>query len=177
MSLKHVAMEQNRLATAHHEYQKKLLQHAYYKLHDYSKCEDLVQDTFMKAWNYFLRGGKIELMRSFLFHILDNLIVDEYRRHKTCSLDALLEKGFDPTRTNPDNLVNAIDSKLAIDLIKSLPNSYKELMNMRYVEDLSLQEMAKITGLPKNTLAVKLHRGLKQVKSMYEFKAGTPSTV
>ena len=54
-----------------------------------------MQDTFIKTWNYLAREGKIDLMKPFLYHILNCLIIDEYRRHKNFSLDALMSDGFD----------------------------------------------------------------------------------
>ncbi len=80
------------LSVAHHDFEKGLNRHAFFKIHDHSIGEDLVQDTFMKTWKYFVRGGKIEMMKAFLYHVLNNLIVDQYRKNKTSSYDALLEK-------------------------------------------------------------------------------------
>lgn len=85
------------LTTAHHDYEKGLNVHAFFKTHNHATGEDLVQDTFIKTWSYLARGGKIDIMKAFLYHVLNNLIVDQYRKHKTTSLDVLLEKGFEPS--------------------------------------------------------------------------------
>jgi DNA-directed RNA polymerase specialized sigma24 family protein len=42
-------------------------------------------------------------------------------------------------------------------------------MRMKYVQDLSLEEMSASTGLSKNTIAVQLHRGLEKMKLLYKF--------
>jgi DNA-directed RNA polymerase specialized sigma24 family protein len=85
------------LTSAHLDFEKKLNVHAFFKLNDRALGEDIVQDTFMKTWVYLVRGGKIDTMRAFLYHILNDLIIDEYRKHKThSSLNALMEKGFEP---------------------------------------------------------------------------------
>ena len=78
--------------TAHHDYEGKLNSYAFFKVHNKTISDDLVQDTFIKTWKYLVRGGKIEMMKSFLYHILNNLIIDEYRKKKTVSLDNLLAK-------------------------------------------------------------------------------------
>ncbi len=67
------------LTEGHKEYSKGLVSHAFFKLHNRSTSDDVVQDTFMKTWKYLAKGGKINLMKSFLYRILNNLIVDEYR--------------------------------------------------------------------------------------------------
>ncbi len=114
-----------------------------------------------------VRGGKIEMMKAFLYHVLNNLIVDEYRKHKITSLDTMMEKGFEPGVDNVNQLFNLLDGKRALSLIQNLPKKYQEVMRMRYVRDLSLKEIALIVGQSKNTVAVQLHRGLAKLKLIY----------
>lgn len=155
------------LTIAHNDYEKGLNARAFFKVSNHQAGEDLVQQTFMKTWIYLVKGGKIEIMKAFLYHILNNLIVDEYRKHKTTSLDVLTEKGFEPSFVDPRNLLNVLDGKAALILIERLSGTYKKVMRMRYVQDLSLEEMSLITGVSKNTIAVQLHRGLQKLKILY----------
>lgn len=155
------------LTAAHQNYSRKLNVHAFFKVHDQKISEDLVQDTFMKTWSYLVRGGKIDLMKAFLYHVLNNLIVDEYRKHKATSLNILLEKGFEPSTGNSEHLSNVLDGKAALLLIYRLPEKYQKVMRMRYVQFLSLEEISLITGLSKNTVAVQIHRGLEKLKLLY----------
>ncbi|MEK7588363.1 MAG: RNA polymerase sigma factor [Patescibacteria group bacterium] len=154
-------------ALAHKDFEKGLNARAFFKVNDHSLGEDLVQDTFLKTWNYLLKGGKIDLMKAFLYHILNNLIIDQYRKHKTTSLDSLLEKGLEPSIDNNSRMLNILDGRNAIDLISHLPISYQKVMSMKYIEDLSLEEMSILTKQSKNSLAVKLHRGLEKLKKVY----------
>ncbi len=156
------------LTTAHHDYAKGMNSHAFFKTHNHAVGEDLVQDTFMKTWSYLVKGGKIDVMKAFLYHVLNNLIVDEYRKRKTSSLDVLLEKGFEPGKDHSDRLVNILDGKAAILLIQRLPKLYQRVMRMRFVQDLTLAEMSLITGQSKNTMAVQVHRGLEKLKILYQ---------
>ncbi|TAJ15607.1 sigma-70 family RNA polymerase sigma factor [Patescibacteria group bacterium] len=167
MTPKQKLQRQGLLTTAHHDFDRKLMSHAFYKTNEREKSEDLVQETFTKTWLYLARGGKIDVMRAFLYHVLNNLIVDEYRKHKTLSLELLIgsgyEAGFDPT----ERLTNSLDGKAALLLIQRLPRPYRNVMRMRYVEDLSLAEIILVTGQSKNALAVQLHRGLAKLKVLY----------
>lgn len=129
--------------------------------------EGLVQDTYMKTWVYLAKGGKIGIMKAFLYHILNDLIVDEYRKHKTISLDSLADDGFEPSIDDSASLLNLLDGKKALLLIQRLPVKYQKVMRMRYVQDLSLKEMSQVTGESKNSLAVMAHRGLEKLKSLY----------
>src|SRR6266850_4422798 len=82
---------------AHELYREGLDSYAYFKVSNRMISEDLVQNTFMKTWMYLMKGGRIEKMKAFLYHVLNNLIVDEYRKRKTTSLDVLIEKGLEPS--------------------------------------------------------------------------------
>jgi RNA polymerase sigma-70 factor (ECF subfamily) len=157
----------DRMTAAHKEFQKGLNARAFFKTNNHATGQDLVQDTFMKTWKYLVKGGKIDIMKAFLYHILNHLIIDEYRKHKTTSLEILIDKGFEPSTDNHESLVDILDGKMAIVLIKLLPAEYQKIMHMKYVQDLSLKEMSLITGLSKNTIAVKAHRGLEKLKILY----------
>lgn len=158
------------LTKAHLDYEKKLNIHAFFKVQDHALGEDLVQDAFVKTWKYLVRGGKIEIMRAFLYHILNDLIIDEYRKRKTSSLNALMEKGFEPKTSNPERLLNFLEGKALILLILQLPEKYQKIMRMRYVQELSINEMSLITGQSKNAITVQAHRGLEKLKLLYKFK-------
>src|SRR3989344_3265447 len=152
---------ESELTVAHHDFNKGLNARAFFKTGSRMIGEDLVQETFMKTWAYLIKGGKVEIMRAFLYHVLNGLIVDEYRKRKTISLDVMLEKGFEPSADNPEKMINTLDGKTAFILIKRLPKKYQKVMDMRYVQDMSLKEISGITGQSKNTIAVQVHRGLE----------------
>lgn len=167
MMLKKETKQQAILSAAYENYGKKLNSYAFFRVNSKAISEDLVQDTFKKSWVYLVRGGKINVMKSFLYHILKDLIIDEYRKRKSNSLDALIEKGFEPGEDNLQRLIDFLDGRHAILLIAHLPEKYQKIMRMRYVEELSLQEMALATGQSKKTLAVQIHRGLKKLQELY----------
>ena len=167
MTLKQETQLQAELTVAHHDYGKRLNEHAFFKVQNHSTGEDLVQSAFIKTWIYLVKGGKIDIMKAFLYHVLNDLIVDEYRKRKTTSLDVLLEKGFKPSAGDSGRLLDVLDGKAALLLIQHLPEKYQKVMRMRYLQDLSLKEMSLITGQSKNTIAVQAHRGLEKLKLLY----------
>lgn len=155
------------LTSAHHDFERGLNAYAFSKIHNHSTSDDLVQDTFIKTWRYLVRKGKIHVMKAFLYHVLNGLVIDEYRKHKAVSLDTLVEKGFEPSIDDSEQHLNAMDGKVAITLIGRLPEKYQRVMDMRYVKMLSLKEISLITGETKNTIAVQIHRGLGKLKLLY----------
>lgn len=156
------------LNQAHNSYEKGLHARAFFKIQNHETSENLVQETFLKTWSYLVKGGKIGLMKAFLYHILNDLVVDEYRKNKSLSLDVmLLEKGFEPSHDDSQKITDALDGKAVMLLIKQLPLVYQKVMRMRYAQDLSLKEMALITGQSKNAMAVQAHRGLEKLKALF----------
>jgi RNA polymerase sigma-70 factor (ECF subfamily) len=156
------------LTAAHLEHSKGLNAHSFFKVPDQSISEDLVQDTFVKTWRYLLRGGKIDIMKAFLYHILNHLIIDEYRKKKALSLDTLLLQGFEPSVNPSERIINILDGKRITMLIPLLPERYRAVLRMKYIQQLTLHEMSKITGQKKNTLAVQIYRGLQKLKKLYQ---------
>lgn len=153
---------------AHSNYEKGLLKRASYKINDSEVGQDLVQTTFLKTLLYLQKGGKIDVMKSFLNHVLRDLIIDEYRKNKMTSLDILLEKGFEPIFDEHDRTINILDGREIIFMIPLLPKKYRSVIQMRYLKNLSLKEISLITGQSQNTVAVQLHRGLAKLKIIYE---------
>jgi len=161
---------QDILTQAHLDFDKGLNARAFFKVNNRDLGGDLVQDTFIKTWNYLVKGGKIDTMKAFLYHILNNLIIDQYRKRKTLSLDILIEKGFEPSTNDQGRIINILDGRAAFLLIGQLPETYKKVMRMRYVQDLSLKEISLTTGESKNSVAVKLHRGIEKLKKIVDAK-------
>ncbi|MDD4988985.1 MAG: RNA polymerase sigma factor [Candidatus Pacebacteria bacterium] len=161
---------EEKITQAYNDYQKGLSKYSFSKLNNRAIGEDLVQDTFMKTWTYLVKGGKIDAMKAFLFHVLNNLIVDQYRKKKTASLDVLMEAGFEPKAPDSERLFNTLDGKAAQLLIEKLPSTYQKVMRMRYIQDLSLSEMSHQIGQSKNAIAVQLHRGLEKLKVLHEHR-------
>jgi RNA polymerase sigma-70 factor (ECF subfamily) len=164
---------QEQFTKAYEDHVDVLFRHCLFKINDRELAKDLVQNTFMKTWVYLVEGGQIDSLKAFLFRTLNNLIVDEYRKRKTVSLDALADDGFDPGADESDALFDSMDGRRALALLPKLPDNYREVIFMRYVKELSLEEIAASTGESKNTLSVRIHRGLRKLKELFEHAEAT----
>lgn len=152
------------MADAHGLNHVAMTKRAVFKTSDVELGDDLVQTTFLKTLLYLQKGGKIDIMRAFLNRVLNDLIVDEYRKRKTVSLDTLLENGFEPGINYTEQLIDIIDGKKVILLIDQLPKKYQTVVKMRYVQGLSLKEISVLTKQTQNTIAVQSYRGLQKLK-------------
>jgi RNA polymerase sigma-70 factor (ECF subfamily) len=159
------------------EYADALFRHASFRVSNRERAKDLTQDTFLKAWDYIRAGNKVREWKSFLYRILNNLIIDEYRRIKEESLDSLLEDS--PVQANTLIAVGSrsekeerLDDDLMIKkvraLIPTLPQTYRAVLTMRYIDDFSIKEIAMALEVSENVVSVRVHRGLARLKELCE---------
>lgn len=159
-------MNEQEFMKAYDSYADALFRHCYFRLYDRERAKDLVQDAFMKAWEYIAKGREVENIRAFLYRILHNLIVDEFRKKKTVSLDELYEKGIDiPTREKLDQNDMA-EIKNIISIFRKLKPNYGDAVAMRYIDDLTPKEIATITGESENNVSVRINRATAQLRAL-----------
>ncbi|HCR52149.1 TPA: hypothetical protein DIV48_00690 [Candidatus Kaiserbacteria bacterium] len=149
------------------EHLQELIRHARSMVNNRELSEDLVQDVFVKMWVYLVRGGKIEKARAFLHHVLKNAVVDVYRKHKTVSLDALVDQGREPSVDDSERMLDLLDGRSLFTLIDRLPRKYQKVLRMKYARNLSYEEISQYTGQSRNTTAVQVHRGLEKLKLLH----------
>lgn len=149
------------------DYEKALLKRSLFKISNQETANDLVQTTFLKTWEYLLKHGKVDSMKAFLFHVLNNLIIDEYRKKKPVSLDALTDSGFQVPVDDTGRIYDTIDGKTASGLILFLTEKYRIVMSMHFMDDMSITEISEYTNQSKNTVAVQIHRGIEKLAVLY----------
>lgn len=151
------------------QYQDPLFRFVYFKINHRESALDIVQDIFIKVWNYICDGKKIEHEQAFLYRIARNAVIDHYKKARSASLDALLEHS---PEQEPVFLKNDQDTLADTDEVISLINSLGEedamILYLRYVEDKSLEDIARLLGKTKNATTVKIHRAVEKLKSKVE---------
>lgn len=153
-----------------------------------SDAEDLVQDTFLKAYRFFNRFERGTNIRAWLFKIMTNLFINSYRdrakRPPETSFDEveesflynkLVEEG-QPTGTNPEKeLFDKLYTDEVQQMLDRLPEEFRMVVMLNFVEGFAYQEIAEILGIELGTVKSRLHRGRKLLqKGLWEYakKAG-----
>jgi RNA polymerase sigma-70 factor (ECF subfamily) len=162
---------------AYTSYNDELFRHCYLRISDRERAVELTQEAFLKTWDYIEKGNVVLEFRPFLYRTLKNLIIDEYRKMKSQSLEAMVEgtEGgsvealLPPDESNTlEAAINRFEGTRALDALKLLPDSYKEVLIFRYVEGLSPKEIAAQLGENENAVSVRVHRGLKKLRDLLE---------
>ena len=160
---------------AFEEYSDALFRHALFRISDREKAYDLTQDTYLKAWDYVQGGGEVQQYKGFLYRILHNLIIDEYRKTKPQSLDSLMEDapGVIEKELSEGSVLEVeeeLDETALILKVKSeLPNlspEYRAAVSMRFLEGLTPKEIAEVLGVTENVVSVRIHRGVAKLKTL-----------
>jgi RNA polymerase sigma-70 factor (ECF subfamily) len=162
-----------------------LFRHASLRLSDRDRALELTQECFLKTWEYVEKGNEVGDFRPFLYRTLRNLIIDEYRRKKSRSLEAMLD-GTEETDVEAlmpadesntlEAAIDRFDGKRALAALQTLPDIYKEVLLLRYVESLSPKEIAQYVGESENAVSVRIHRGLKKLKSLLDAEVPQPQS-
>lgn len=170
-----VTDHEERFLKAFDEYSDALFRHASMRVSNRERAVDLVHDTFTKVWSYLKDGYEIESFRPFLYKVLNNLIIDEYRRKKEQSLDAIFEiEGVDEgsfeelSESSVEVLAATIDGRKAFELLEELPDQYREVIIYRFVDQLGPREISELIEESENVVSVRIHRGLKLLRQKIE---------
>jgi RNA polymerase sigma-70 factor (ECF subfamily) len=166
---------EERFLKAFEEYSDALFRHAFLRISDRERAIDIVHDTYAKVWSYVRGGNKVESFRPFLYKVLNNLIIDEYRKTKEASLDALFEiEGVDEgsfddlTSNNVESLAATLDGKQAFAMLEELPDTYREVLILRFIDELGPKEISNLIEESENVVSVRLHRGLRLLREKIE---------
>ncbi len=158
------------------QYQHRLLRYLLFLTGKREVAEDLFQETWMRV---LLRGAQYNGKARFdtwLFTIARNLVIDLSRKRQMASLDEMSEAGdderpFEVALDGPSPLeqfaTREDQAEVAAVLLKLEPN-YREVLVLRFHEELSLEEIAAFTRAPLSTVKSRLYRGLAALRPEVE---------
>jgi RNA polymerase sigma-70 factor (ECF subfamily) len=160
-------------------YQHRLLRYLLYLTSSRELAEDLFQEVWMRV---LVRGGQFNGKARFdtwLFTIARNLVIDYRRKRTVASLDELFEgsseddrpMSFEISDTQPtpfDRFASLEDRQRIANALLEVDTLYREVLVLRFHEEMSLQEIAAVTRAPLSTVKSRLYRGLAAIKPKLE---------
>jgi RNA polymerase sigma-70 factor (ECF subfamily) len=164
-------------------YQHRLLRYLLFLTGKREVAEDLFQETWMRV---LLRGAQYNGKARFdtwLFTIARNLVIDLSRKRTMASLDEMSEGGdderpFEIAMEGPSPLEqfqSRENSAEVCEVLLKLEPTYREVLVLRFYEELSLEEIAGVTRAPLSTVKSRLYRGLAALKPEMEQIRAVPS--
>jgi RNA polymerase sigma-70 factor (ECF subfamily) len=142
-------------------------------------AEDLFQEVWMRVLTRGRQFNGKARFETWLFTIARNLVIDQRRKRTMSSLDELFEAGGDDDRPMTfevvdhepgpfDRMSNVEDREQIVNAMLQLDTLYREVLVLRFHEDLSLEEIAKVTRAPLSTVKSRLYRGMASIKPHLE---------
>lgn len=148
----------------YNEYYKKIYRYCRINIYRSDLAQDICQETFIRTWKAlpkftFDNGGTFQ---AYIFRIARNLIIDLSRKKKELALEEYLN--IETGENEEERIDKEADiEKLKIELSK-MDEKDRQILILRYFEDMSYSEISKITGIKEGALRVRAMRILNKVK-------------
>lgn len=151
------------------KYVKSIYRFIYIKTGNKQVAEDITQDVFLKIWQHLVDKKNIKSFQAFIFRIARNTVIDHYRSAKQeLPLEYIAE-----SVEMAEIVVSAdkhMDTAILLKEINQLKSEYQEVLLLRYVEDMSVEDIAQVMDKDKNNIRVTLHRALSKLKTITKGK-------
>jgi RNA polymerase sigma-70 factor (ECF subfamily) len=140
-----------------------------------STAEDVFQETWLRVLE---RGSQYKPQWKFevwLFSIARHLVIDQSRRKRGQSLDELMDpeagRGFEPAASGPspfEEMMAGEASKRMAGVLNRIPAVYREVLTLRFQEELELNEIASVIKISLSTVKSRLYRGVEALRKELE---------
>jgi RNA polymerase sigma-70 factor, ECF subfamily len=167
------------------EYQFRLVRYLIYLLGRRDSVDDLVQETWLRVLERGRSYDGHSRFEPWLFAIARNLTIDHLRQRRIFSLDSSHDSGDPHSSHSPEQdgkplslashdpspfelAARTEDAQRLALTLGTLEPIYREALVLRFQEDLSLQEMATVIGVPLTTVSSRIYRGLAALRAQLE---------
>jgi RNA polymerase sigma-70 factor (ECF subfamily) len=147
--------------------------------HDRKDAEDLVQETFLRAYRFFDSYESGTQIKAWLFRILRNTYINTYRAAKArpeeihlskieAGYEQMVDEEFLRERQSPTPEEIVLDGVVGEEVehaMASLPQEFRAVVTLALVEDLPYRDIASILAIPIGTVMSRLHRGRKLLQA------------
>ncbi|MDP2641140.1 MAG: RNA polymerase sigma factor [Candidatus Yanofskybacteria bacterium] len=161
------------------QYVAQIYRFVYLKTGSQDIAEDLAAEVFVRAWESYQASlgpeeATIDNMRAFLYGIARNIVADHYRREKKVRVVSVEETQIE-VEYYSDGLEEQVSVRIEVEKIQrvivDLPQDYQDLIIWRYLEEMSVPEIAELTGKTEDNVRVGLHRGIKMLREKLPIEA------
>jgi RNA polymerase sigma-70 factor, ECF subfamily len=145
------------------KYSDKVFNYFWYRTgHDRSLSEDLMQETFLRAFRHLKRFNNREYSYlTYLIAIAHNVLIDHYRKPKTVPFEAVRDVPYEIT----EDLDRKSYAEVLWKAIQYLPQSQRDKLLMKYQQNMSIKDIATATGTTENAVKLSLSRIRKKLRS------------
>jgi RNA polymerase sigma-70 factor (ECF subfamily) len=151
------------------EYSDEVFRFCITKVPSREEAVDITQDVFGRLWQYIQSGTLPTNPRALLYKMIRNKIIDRYRTKKpSLSLDSpdVSIDNLDSTEDASIEIDQTFDADRIMNLLDELSPTHREVLVLRYLDDLSVAEIAQLLDVSPNTVSIRIHRAAKELKNL-----------
>jgi len=161
-------------------YVDQIFRFVYFKVGNKEEADDLTSIVFLKTWNYVQDSSlkDFKTLRSLIYKIARTSIIDYYRKNSNFNKVAFENREGEPIDIKDEKQDIARQAEINSDFgiiekkLGELKDEYREVIILRFIDELSIKEIAAILDKPKNNVRVLVHRALKALRELMENKDG-----
>lgn len=143
----------------------KIYRFIFLKVSSQEIAEDLTSETFLKGWRSFQNPRDIENPSAFLYKIARNLVIDHYRQKAQKSTVRVEDFNIIDAKSNlEENAILTSDLNVVMKAVGNLKDNYQTVIVWRYLDDLSISEMAEMLQKSEQATRVMIHRAMKNLR-------------
>ena len=160
---------EKKITAAYLTLNRKIRNYILYRVSNTELAEDLLQETFLKTWQYMLAKNKKEVkdIKNFLYMVANNLVIDYYRQKdkQPLLISEINEKWLSYQPIQAEEADHNMEMALFKKYLRELEDNYKNIMMYRYLRHLSISEICRITGKSPNYISVLIYQGTKMLRN------------
>ena len=145
-------------------YSKKVYRFIYYKVATKELAEDFTSQCFLKAWEQISTGANVASFQAWIYKIARNLVIDYYRTREREELPLIYREEDIESELTVDPDKN-LDSQNLEKILLGLKGDIREIVILRFIEELSIKEISRIVDKSSANVRVIIHRALKELKN------------
>ncbi|WP_374385280.1 sigma-70 family RNA polymerase sigma factor [Dongia sp.] len=144
---------------------------------DRELAEEVLSETMLDVWRQAGRFEGKSSVTTWLFSIGHHKAVSRLRRMREVALDEEVAANIEDSGPTPDKLASDKDmSRLLARLIECLSLDHREILQLAYYQEFSVQEIAEVLDLPENTVKTRMFYARQRLKALLE-QAGVKGAV
>jgi RNA polymerase sigma-70 factor (ECF subfamily) len=157
-------------------YLKLILNFVYRLIGNQKEAEDITQDVFLKSWKSLKRFDTKKSFRTWIFSIARNAAIDYLRKRKDVPISLfdsddgnnVIEDNLTDEELKPDELYALTENKIHIEkIMNELSIVQKQVIMLKYMNEMSLSEVAEVMKIPIDTAKSHHRRALKRLKEAH----------
>lgn len=152
------------------EYSGKIYKFIFFRVGHKEVAEDILSDTFVKAWNKIDQVNSYKALSSWLYQVAKNNVIDYYRiKREIVALEEVESILEDPKNLIEEANLN-LEQKKLFDLVLQLPKDQSAVIRYKFFEELETAEIAQIMNKTEGAVRVIQHRAVGNLKKLFNQK-------